>query len=194
MERTPVTPDIMPMVGLDMSLAATGFCCKTGSQITIETIKTKPKDFPMPLVRYRHIVQEVMDRIPKTVGLVVIEDYYTPHNIQQVGQALKLVALGTLMRNAMDVMGLPFIIVTANQAKKFATGNGRADKSLVVRDVFRKWEVEAKDDNQADACTMAHMAHGLWRIENGSADKGDFLKYEAEVLGKVLQERPRYNF
>lgn len=195
MDRNPVGIDNLTTVGLDMSLSSTGFCKKIGNDIAVETIKTKPKNFSNELVRYRHIVQEVINRISPKTALIVIEDYYTPANIKQVGPALKLVALGTLMRNALDVNGWPFIVVTASQAKKFVTGNGRADKSLVVRDVFRKWSVEVKDDNQADACTMAHLAEACWRFEKKDEEfKKSLLKYETEVVGTILKERPRYNF
>lgn len=196
MERHPVTNSQgIVTIGLDMSLVATGFCAKMGEDIVIETIKTKPKDFETDLKRYRYIVDEVMKRMPQSTSLVVIEDYYTPANVHQIGPALKLVALGTLTRNALDMAGFPFIIVTASQAKKFVTGNGRAEKSLVVRDVFRKWNVEAKDDNQADACTMAHLAEACWRVENATPDfKKNLLKYETDVVGTILKDRPRYNF
>jgi len=183
-ERTPVVPTF---IGLDMSLSATGFCRKRGHSITIDTIKTTPRTCDDDLSRLRHIADECMKRIPKDTHMVCIEDYFTPSNRNQLGAAIKLVALGTVMRMALYEAGIPFYVVAAPQLKKFATGKGTGQKSIVVREVFKRWGIDCKDDNQADACVLAHMAEGLL------LDKGVLLKYQQEVIDKVSAERPHYN-
>lgn len=52
-------------------------------------------------------------------------------------------------------------IVTPNQLKKFATSKGNAEKSQVLKAVYKKWAFDAEDDNTADAYTLARISHAL---------------------------------
>jgi len=176
-------------VGLDMSLTSTGFCCKRGDVISVETIKTTPKTCENDLARIRHIVDAVMSRIPKMdVKMVCIEDFFTPQNPFQIGAAIGLAMLGAVMRLELYEKGYPFFVIAPGQLKKFATGKGVGQKSIIVREVYKRWGVDAKDDNQADACVLAYVAEALTMpvLE-------DRQKYQQEVVDKVLADRPRYN-
>jgi crossover junction endodeoxyribonuclease RuvC len=170
-----------------MSLSSTGFCRKQGTTLTIETIKTNPKTAEDELARLRYICDEVMKRIPKDVKMICIEDYFTPGNAGQVGAAIRLVALGTVMRMKLYEAMYPFFVIHPSQLKKFATGKGSGQKSIVVREVYKRWGLDCKDDNQADACVLAHMAEGL------CVDRGIMPDFQQEVVDKVFEERPRFN-
>jgi crossover junction endodeoxyribonuclease RuvC len=170
-----------------MSLSSTGFCRLQSATITVETVKTTPRTKENDLARLRFIVDEMMKKIPIGTHMVCIEDYFTPANRGQIGSALKLVALGTLMRMALYEKGLPFYVIAPAQLKKFATGKGTGQKSIVVREVYKKWGLDCADDNQADACVLAHMARGL------CVDKTTLLQYQQDVIVKVAKERPHYN-
>ena len=176
-------------VGLDLSMTATGVCVKRGSNLSVLTIKTQPKNFKTDLDRLRHITDRVMEQIPKDVNMVCVEDFFTPANKMQIGAAIKLAMLGTLVRMAMYEAGIPFYIPVASQIKKFVAGKGNIQKNIVVREVYKRWGVDAKDDNQADACGMAHLAEAL--VED--AGVSDRPKYQKEVISKVLNDRPSYN-
>ena len=174
-------------VGLDMSLSSTGFCIKRGEEITIETIKTTPRTCNNDLDRLEHIVNEIMARIPDDVRLICIEDYYVPQSRAQFGAAINLVSLGTLMRIALYNNGYPFYLPTASQLKKFATGKGNVQKNIVLREVYKRWGVDAKDDNQADACTLAYMAESILLQDD------TLPKFQVDTIKKVMAERPSYN-
>jgi len=176
-------------VGLDLSMSATGFCVKRGAEITVGTIKTKPKDFENDLDRLKHIRDKVMAQIPSDVDMICIEDFFTPANRAQTGAAIKLAMLGTLVRVAVYDAGYPFYIPVPSQIKKFVTGKGTSQKNIVVREVYKRWGIDADDDNQADACGMAHMAASL--VEGLKLEGRP--KYQEEVVQKVLADRPRYN-
>jgi len=188
-QRNPV---IESTVGLDMSLTHTGICIKQGVRVRLETVKTTPKTKPNDIERMSYIVGEVMARIPKDVSMIAIEDFFTPHNPLQIRAAIGLVGLSTLMRNQLYYAGYPFYIVVGTQLKKYATGKGTGDKSIVVREVYKKWGVEAKDDHQADATTLAYLAEAIYQSRNGE-DMSGLPKYQMEVLQKVIKERPSYN-
>ena len=183
--RAPVTQKCY--VGLDLSLSSTGFCIKTGSEIRVETIKSKPDPAVNDLARLKYIAAEIMQRIPKGVSMICVEDFFTPGNAQQIGAAIKLAMLGTVVRMGLYDAGMPMFIIAPGQLKKYITSSGASQKSLIVMAVYKTWGIEVKDDNQADAMVLAHIAEAL----DGS--KTDYPKYQLEVLGKVRSERPRYN-
>ena len=187
-----MTPDKSPVivpayVGLDLSLTGTGFCNKRGNELQMKTIKTKPKDFDNDLTRLCHIRAEVMQSIPADTCMVAVEDFFIPHRSSQINAAKGLIMLGTLIRVAMLEKGLSFWIISPNQLKKYATGKGNGPKGIVIREIYKRWGVDAKDDNQADACVLAHMAEALHRQDL------ELHKYQQETINKVMDERPRYN-
>lgn len=179
---------IPSFVGLDLSLTSTGFCLKQDRSICLDTIKTVPKDFPDDLARLIYIRDQLLIRIPESVKMVCVEDFFTPQNSFQIGAAISLAMLGTAVRLAMYESGIPFVIIAPSQIKKFATGKGVGPKSIVVREVYKRWNVDARDDNQADASVLAYLAEALV-----TPITDDTPKFQAEVIRTVLKDRPRYN-
>ena len=174
-------------VGLDLSLTSTGFAMKYGNSVSLETIKTNSKTCENDLARLRYICSEIMKRIPKNVAMACVEDFFTPQNSYQIGAAIGLAMLGATVRMALYEAGIPFYVVAPSQLKKFATGKGVGQKSIVVREVYKRWGVDAKDDNQADACVLAHMAESICQLPP------DAPQYQVEVIQKIINERPHYN-
>lgn len=78
-------------------------------------------------------------------------------------------------------LGYP-TIVTSNQLKKFATSKGNAEKSQVLKSVYKKWGFDAETDDEADAYTLARIAHALTL---GPASRDKLLVYEKEVLAEL---------
>jgi len=191
MEKQPVS---RVCVGLDMSLTSTGVCVKCDSNVQLHTIKSDPHKCPNDLDRLRWIVDVVMSKIPPVVpNMVCIEDYFTPSNPYQIGAAIKLVSLGTMMRMKLYESGFPFFVVSPNQLKKYVLGKGAGQKDLILREVFKRWGIDCKDNNQSDACVLAYMAEGLFFRINDKLDVLSLKRYELEVVEKVFKERPRYN-
>lgn len=71
----------------------------------------------------------------------------------------------------------PPLIVPPTSVKKFATGKGNAPKDNVLLAVYKKWGVEFKSNDLADAYTVARIAHAV--------DHAPELAYEAEVLKQL---------
>lgn len=183
-------------IGLDLSLSGTGFCRLDVNdrvpEFRVETIKSEKKKFEDDLVRLRFISDEVMRRIPKDANLVCVEDFFTPSNPYQIGAAIKLAMLAAIVRLGLKEAGIPFIIPTANQIKKFVTGKGQAQKNTVVMEVYKRWGLEAKDDNQADACGMAHLAKAIYDMQY-CRDLSGLTQIQQKVAKTVLGDRPSYN-
>ena len=135
-----------------------------------------------------------MERIPDDTSMVCIEDFFVPHRPAQMNSAKGLIMLGTTVRLAVLARGLPFFVVAPTQLKKYVSGKGNGPKGIVIREIYKKWGVDAKDDNQADACVLSHMAEGIHRqMTSGLSNPGKMHKYQLEMIDKVIDERPSYN-
>ena len=185
-DKSPVT--VPAYVGLDLSLTATGFCLKRGTELQMQTVKTTPKTAPNDLERLRHIRQRLMDLVPMDTAMVCVEDFFVPHRASQINAAKGLIMVGTLVRVALLERGLPFYVISPGQLKKYATGKGNGPKGIVIREIYKRWGVDAKDDNQADACVLAHMAEAIHRQPDF-----ELHKYQDDVVKKVMEDRPSYN-
>ena len=187
-ENASLAQIIPSFVGLDLSLTSTGFCLKNGTKLTIETVKTEPKNFKNDLDRLIHIRNTLLSKIPCSVKMICMEDFFVPSNKMQIGSGIKLAMLGTAVRMALYERGMPFVIISPSQLKKFVTGKGTGEKSMIVREAYKRWGVDAKDDNQADAAVLAYLAEAL---VNPLTDETP--KFQVEVVKTVRAERPRYN-
>lgn len=67
------------------------------------------------------------------------------------------------------------LIVSPTALKKYVCGTGKAEKSDMKLNVFKKWGVEFKDDNEADA-------YGLARLSEAFDTNTTSFKYEQDVL------------
>lgn len=187
-EEVPYVVSQTSFIGLDLSLTSTGLCMKTGNTIHIETIKTDPKNFKTDLERLGYIRDTILNKIPADVRMICVEDFFTPSNAMQIGSAIKLAMLGTTVRMALFEKEFPFVIIAPSQLKKFVTGKGTGDKSMILREVYKRWGIDAKDDNQADASVLAYLGEALV-----TPLTDDTPKFQAEVVRTVRSDRPRYN-
>lgn len=183
-------------IGLDLSLTSTGFSIKDeDGNFNIETIKTKPKDFDNDLCRLQYIRDIIIDKIPLGTQIICIEDFYVPFNKAHINSSISLIKLGIIIRLSIYEKGIPFIIPASTQIKKYVSGRGDGPKGIAIREVYRQWELEAKDDNQADSAVMAHMAQYVhYRLNNEEHFENDLYKYQKDMIDKILKERSKYNF
>jgi Holliday junction resolvasome RuvABC endonuclease subunit len=103
-----------------------------------------------------------MKRIPAFTRMICVEDIFMPRQAARIGQAMNLAKLAGVIRLAILEGGFPFYVVNDMQLKKFACGRGQGiQKGIIIREAYKKWGIDAKDDNQADAAVLAYMAEGL---------------------------------
>lgn len=77
----------------------------------------------------------------------------------------RLAELRGILLEVCDEMDLPEPeFVNPSTLKKFATGNGRADKAAMIRACREKYRYEPVDDNAADACHLYHYYLRKYRI------------------------------
>jgi Holliday junction resolvasome RuvABC endonuclease subunit len=68
--------------------------------------------------------------------------------------------LAYCVRLALWRAGVPFVLVPPMTLKKFVTGNGHAEKSQMLKAVFKNkiWQHDCQTDDEADACGCLHFA------------------------------------
>lgn len=71
-------------------------------------------------------------------------------------------------------------VVPPTSVKKFATGSGAAKKNEMLLAVYKRWGVEYKNDNLADAFVLAKIAQAL-----SDPDARALAKFQEDVLAKL---------
>jgi Holliday junction resolvasome RuvABC endonuclease subunit len=150
----------MNIIGIDLSLTGTGLCVlRDGGQLrTISTTaKTRTEDRLITI--RRAIAQEC-----GCMDAAIIEGL----SYGSVGGAqAERSALHWMVRVDLYQLGVPYVVVTPMSLKKFVCGTAKAEKSMMIREVFRRWNVVAANDNEADAFGAGLLRPG--RTPNGGA-------------------------
>lgn len=114
---------------------------------------------PRRLEEMRDRTRSFLEQLP-SVGHVCMEGYgygtSMAHALGEGGAAIKLALLGAFSP-PVNFASIP----APSQVKKFATGSGNAGKGEVMLAVYKRWGVEFKNDNLADAYVLAQIARHL---------------------------------
>lgn len=147
------------VVGLDLSLSGTGVAHADG---TTETLRPKPaamRGGPRLIwLRDRLTPAFLGDHLPGRIDLVVIEDY-APGSIGISGKLANAQLRGVVeaaLAEHSPVTAVAFI--KPNVLKRWATGNGGADKGqMVAAAVAAGWAGDPKRHDEADAFHLRAM-------------------------------------
>lgn len=135
----------MRIVGLDLSLTATGICDEyRGARV----YKSKHRGCARLADLRDHIYTIVDDD-----RLVVLEGY----SYASANQAHQLGELGGVIRLAITETGAPYVDVPPSTLKKFATGKGNANKAAMGLAAARAGYDGPGDDNAIDAWWLMQM-------------------------------------
>lgn len=99
------------------------------------------------------------------------------HSLGEAGGTIKLVLFDVLQ----GIVVYPSVPVPT-QVKKFASGSGTIPKDQVSKHVYKKWGVDARDNNQADAYVLARIALAL---ATGTAE----FQYERDVVTSMRNSK-----
>lgn len=135
----------MKVIGLDLSITATGVADRNGVTFLI-----KPRE-----VGDRRLVA-IRDAVAVAVAggdLVAIEDL--PVHAKSAG--ITGMVHGAV-RAALVMWGIPYVLITPASLKKYATGKGNCGKPEMAVAAFKRAGIEFADDNQCDAWWLRAMA------------------------------------
>jgi Holliday junction resolvasome RuvABC endonuclease subunit len=183
-------------VGIDPSwtgLAVVGVQALTAARpecVFRKVYATKPEKFASHMARLDYLglcvttAFGIMTSQGSKVTLTAIEGYShaSAHGAALAGE------LGGHLRWLLWHNGVAQVDVPPASLKKFVTGKGNADKSLMLREVYRRWSFEAVDDNEADAFTLAVAA---MTVRHGSAAPVTATQVQALNGAALKQVQPR---
>ena len=168
----------MKTLGIDLSLNHTGWVLLQDTTVlTFGLIQPKMRG----IERLVYIKNEFVKVIEKCgiIDTVVLESY----SFGAKGRAVfQIGELGGVIKVLLAENGHTPYLVAPLTLKKFATGHGKGDKQLMLKEVFRKWAFDTSNNNLADAYALARF--GL-AIQN--KDSLEMLNYEKECVNKVLE-------
>ena len=179
----------MIITGLDPSLRATGWCRLTSGHSLAPSPSaaaefgtiTPPKGMT-GLARMELITGDILIRLSHSERprLVVVEGF----SFGSRGRALfEIAGLGYAVRLEMFRRAMRFIVVPPATLKKFVTGKGTAQKSMMLREVYRRWGIAVNDDNEADAVGLAQIGAALLDYATKP-----LTAFQREVISKLRKD------
>lgn len=163
------------IVGLDLSLTATGFYWFHDDREEGGIIDTGKLE---GLPRLNHIVNYI-HALCHDAQLVVIEDF----SFASRGRAVfDIGGLGWLVRYKLGGASVPYQLIAPTAVKKFTTGKGNAEKSLMLKEVYKRWDKDFSDDNVADAYALARIGRAIAGWDSR------FTQFQEEVLNKLRDQ------
>lgn len=166
---------MMPVVGLDPSLRATGLALPDGDLLTIRTPSCNTLDDKVE--RVRHIVGKVGVHA-RTGALVVIEGPAFGMNNKATHE---LAGLWWALVVRLAEQGNQIAVLTPGQLKKFATGNGNAKKPDMRMALYQRSGRDVRSDDEVDAAWLRQA--GL--VHQGHPDALTLPKVQTAVLDGI---------
>jgi Holliday junction resolvasome RuvABC endonuclease subunit len=161
----------MRIIGLDLSITATGYCIVDEEKKMIDSgvVTTAPKDFSSDIERFDKIATDIFSKVGEhCCDAAFIENYAYAAR----GNLARIAELNGIIKHDFFCTwslapGEKLFVVAPSTLKKYIIGKGIGEKSLILKCVLTKWGVDIDNDNIADA-------YGLARVGV------DFLRYHKD--------------
>lgn len=142
----------LTVIGLDLSLTATGIAYADG---TTATVKTRQKDGDRRLIHIAEAIHWAIGDGQGPMGTDVRPSLAVIEDIPQNSFAAKPVSMvHGVVRTVLIEAGVPYVLVTAATLKAYATGKGAGDKVPMAIAALKRAGREFPDDNQCDAAWL----------------------------------------
>jgi len=175
-------------LGLDLSIRATGIALIDKNYKILHTDKLQVRGKGIErLFHLDNLFSLFLDKFPE-IQFTCLEGpsfQSKEGNIFQLGEWTGLVKLNLFRKN------INFIIAAPSQLKKFISGKfeKEAKKELIILDIYKKYNIELRDNDIADAYVLARIAHDYWIKycvdETYNHLIEELKKYQIEVLKKI---------
>lgn len=167
------------IIGLDLSLAATGVYTPHDGGVTIKTDPGHPIEGRLQAIRGR--VLYAATEGPKA-DLVVIEDFVT-----RSPAASTLGMVHGVVRVALREAGIPFVLVPPASLKRYIASKGNAKKDAMRMETFKRFGLDFNDDNICDAHGLRAMgldAYGHALVDMPAVNRAALEKVPWPVLDR----------
>ena len=167
------------ILALDLSLTGTGLA-SYDHEVTFSTLRP-PKTAKDGMPRMHWILDEIKAAVSKLRPFVVVmeEMAFAAHD-----RGHERAGLAFLVRYFLWTCQIPYVLVAPTTLKKFTSGSGKAEKSMMILEVFKRWGYSAKNDNEADALSLLRIGMtltGKYEPENNA---------QKEVIALVCKNNP----
>jgi crossover junction endodeoxyribonuclease RuvC len=166
-------------IGIDQSLTCTSICVYKNQKLSITRIKP---DIKGPK-RLRFIFDEVVAILAanNNDSYVAIEGYA----FNAKGMYFNLGEVGGVIRLACEQGGFPLVQVPPTTLKKFITGSGKATKNIIIKELYKNYELDIDDDNDADAASLAILCREYFetKLHIVNAYQTDLHKACDQIIG-----------
>lgn len=150
----------MNVVGLDLSLTATGIATEAGTEVLRTDLRgcerlAALQTMVLPACGCFHNADgwQADPYDDRLADLIVLEDYA----YSRANQAHQIGELHGVIRLALHEAEIPVALVAPTARAKYATGSGRAGKAEVLAAAIRRLGYDGHDDNEADALWLREM-------------------------------------
>lgn len=142
----------MIIIGIDPSLRSTGVCTMSEEGEVIHSIAIQPKS--TGLERLAFLRQQIINIIAK-YDIHDIRPFIEGYSHGSSGMRESIAEWGGVLRLAFYENNIQIIDVPPKTLKKFATGNGNADKILMGTQLMKEFRMEYPTSDQTDAYWLA---------------------------------------
>jgi Holliday junction resolvasome RuvABC endonuclease subunit len=163
----------MNVVGLDLSTKRIGFAAADGELLSIKGHAGADDPYRRLHELTRELAHTFTLRPPKP-DLVVLEDYSlaSPGRIALI----RLGEIGGVTRMRLFELDIGFALVRPASLKRFATGNGNANKEQMVSRAIELGARGSINDDEADAFHLRRMGRAVHGLE------GQLLDFELDAI------------
>ncbi len=190
-------------IGIDPSLSGTGlYYCedfKDKSSLLITTKKDSFKSKDELIIKNKAKKQtslELVDRFKREYkiykdvltfliinkpNIICIEGYaFMGSNLAVQAEVMGIIGLAInkyLLNNKCDLF-----VITPQAVKKYITGKGSGKKQMIIKEVYKKYNIDIDNDNIADAYVISQIASDIKYIIKNKKFRNGMLSYEKEVF------------
>jgi crossover junction endodeoxyribonuclease RuvC len=167
------------VIGLDLSTARVGFAATDGELLSISGHAKADDPYRRLHELRREIARAIRDHPPRPT-VAVVEDYALGGKPGTFGilSKIRLGEIGGIVRTDLFELDVPIALVRPSTLKRFATGNGNADKPAMVA---RAHELggSPRNDDEADAFHARRMGICAY------GDRQGLTVFELDAIGVV---------
>jgi len=173
-------------LGLDISLTGTGLVIIDDTYEILEKqiLHVDAKDTER-LLFIEEIFLKLVEPFKTKIKLVGIE---TPA-FRAEGHLFNMGELNGVLKLHLFKMGINSIGISPFSLKKFISGSAKEKtKSIIILDLFKNFGVELRNDNLADAYSLARIAHNYYNLFLEKKPKKIALKkHQIDVLNNLVK-------
>lgn len=150
-------------IGVDQSLTASSISLLYEQTVSVFQIHTHTKSvYRLDQIEKRFI--EILNSVSEDhlpLAGIAIEGY----SFGSQGRLFGLGELGGVLRLAIYRRNVNLIEVPPTTLKKFLAGIGNAKKELMIKELYKKYDVDVNDNNDCDAISLSIAAHDYFETE-----------------------------